>query len=105
MDGHDRQQYGMFYADLFTQCSYIGFLDTDTLFEGMILPQTLFANWNDVFNLLHTNVCKQNKTKQKTKQNKCNATQNKKKNKKKNETGTQQTITHFKTNFIWYGRA
>ena len=53
MVGHDRQQYGMFYADLFTQCAYIGYLDTDVLFQGIVLPELLFANWNETSMYTH----------------------------------------------------
>jgi hypothetical protein len=42
--GHDRQQYLMFYADNFTNSSYVGFMDTDTLVHSYVLENDIFED-------------------------------------------------------------
>lgn len=34
--GHDRQQWSMFWADNYTSSDYVGFVDTDTLFDTLV---------------------------------------------------------------------
>eukprot|EP01084_Bolivina_argentea_P253927 426741_1 len=42
--GHDRQQWSMFYADKYMndKDEYIGFVDTDTIFQTVVFPSDLF---------------------------------------------------------------
>eukprot|EP01084_Bolivina_argentea_P218290 370462_1 len=45
MVGHDRQQWSMFYIDKFvTNCKFVAIMDTDSMFQTIILPQYLFIN-------------------------------------------------------------
>lgn len=40
--GYDRQQWSMFWADNYTTATYVGFVDTDTLFTTRVHPGDLF---------------------------------------------------------------
>eukprot|EP01083_Nonionella_stella_P172623 593042_1 len=44
--GHDRQQWSMFYADKYMneKDEYVGFVDTDTIFQTVIFPSDLFMD-------------------------------------------------------------
>ena len=43
-DGYSRQQYSNFYSDLYTDKDYIGIVDTDTFFQGPVVPENLFVD-------------------------------------------------------------
>ena len=40
--GHERQQYSQFHADLYVDASFVGFVDTDTLFVTPVTTGDLF---------------------------------------------------------------
>ena len=40
--GHERQQYSQFFADLYTDKRFVGFVDSDTLFITPVTPGDLF---------------------------------------------------------------
>ena len=42
--GYSRQQYSNFYSDLYTDKDYIGIVDSDTFFQGPIVPENLFVD-------------------------------------------------------------
>lgn len=41
--GYSRQQYSNFYSDLYTDKDYIGIVDSDTFFQGPVVPENLFV--------------------------------------------------------------
>ena len=42
--GYSRQQYSNFYSDLYTDKDYVGIVDTDTYFQGPVVPENLFVD-------------------------------------------------------------
>jgi hypothetical protein len=44
MNGSDRQQWLMFWADNFTSSEYIGFVDSDTVFSSVVTGEDLFVD-------------------------------------------------------------
>ena len=43
-EGHKRQQWTKFHADLYTTADYVSFVDTDTLFITPVIPEVMFEN-------------------------------------------------------------